>query len=61
MYGRSRGGVSPPCGRDGRENAGMSNEKTGEIPPVRRKPEVSRVKVIYPRVSRPPLRRGREP
>ena len=57
MYGRSGGGS--PRGRDGRENAGMSNEKTGGIP-VRRKPEVSRVKAIYPRVSRP-LRRGREP
>jgi hypothetical protein len=30
-----------------RENAGMSNEKTGEIP-VRRKPKVSWVKVIFP-------------
>ncbi len=29
------------------ENAGMSNEKTGEMP-VRRKPEVSWVKVICP-------------
>ena len=57
MYGRSRG--ASLCGRDGRENAGMSNEKTGEIP-VRRKPKVSRVKAIYPRVSRP-LRRGRKP
>ena len=57
VYGRS-GGASAR-GRDGRENAGMSNEKTGEIP-VRRKPKVSRVKSIYPRVSRP-LRRGREP
>ena len=57
MYGRSGGGSAR--GRDGRENAGMSNEKTGEIP-VRRKPKVSRVKSIYPRVSRP-LRRGREP
>ena len=55
MYGRRSGGSL--SGRDGRENAGMSNEKTGEIP-VRRKPKVSRVKVIYPRVSRP-LRRGR--
>ena len=44
------------AGGDGSENAGMSNEKTGEIP-VRRKPKVSRVKVIFPRVSRP-LRRG---
>ncbi len=56
MYGRSRGGS--PGGRDGRENAGMSNEKTGEIP-VRRKPKVSRVKAIYPGVSRP-LRPGRK-
>jgi hypothetical protein len=31
----------------GRENAGMSNEKGGEIPP-RRKPKVSWVKVIFP-------------
>ena len=54
MYGR-RCGVNY-AGRDGRENAGMSNEKTGEIP-VRRKPKVSRVKVIFPRVSRS-LRRG---
>jgi hypothetical protein len=46
------------AGGDGSENAGMSNEKTGEIP-VRRKPKVSRVKVIFPRVSRP-LRRGRK-
>ena len=29
------------------ENAGMSNEKMGEIP-IRRKPEVSWVKVIFP-------------
>ena len=56
MYGRSRGGS--PGGRDGRENAGMSNEKTGVIP-VRRKPKVSRVKAIYPGVSRP-LRPGRK-
>ena len=35
------------AGGDGRENAGMSNEKTGEIP-VRRKPEVSWVKVVFP-------------
>ena len=55
MYRRSSGGNH--CGWDGRENAGMSNGKTGEIP-VRRKPKVSRVKVIYPGVSRP-LRRGR--
>ena len=34
-------------GGDGRENAGISNEKTGEIP-VRRKPKVSRVKAICP-------------
>ena len=54
MYGRRYG--ESHAGRDGRENAGMSNEKTGEIP-VRRKPKVSRVKVIFPRVSRP-LRRG---
>ncbi len=57
MYGRSM--LEKVCGRDTRENAGMSNEKTGEIP-VRRKPKVSRVKVICPRVSRP-LRRGRKP
>ena len=44
------------AGGDGRENAGMSNEEAGEIP-ARRKPKDSRVKVIYPRVSRP-LRRG---
>ena len=43
MYGRRWRGSA--AGRDGRENAGMSNEKTGEIP-VRRKPKVSRVKVI---------------
>ena len=30
----------------------MSNEERGEIP-LRRKPKVSRVKVICPRVSRP--------
>ena len=35
------------AGGDGRENAGISNEKTGEIP-VRRKPKVSRVKEICP-------------
>ena len=46
------------AGGDGREDAGMSNEKTGEIP-VRRKPKDSRVKVIFPRVSRP-LRPGRK-
>jgi hypothetical protein len=57
MYGRSM--LEKVCGRYTRENAGMSNEKTGEIP-VRRKPKVSRVKVICPRVSRP-LRRGRKP
>ena len=34
-------------GGDGRENAGISNAKTGEIP-VRRKPKVSRVKAICP-------------
>jgi hypothetical protein len=54
---RRRGSVRAPGG-DRRENAGMSNEKTGEIP-VRRKPKDSRVKVIFPRVSRP-LRRGRK-
>ena len=54
MYGRSRGGS--PGGRDGRENAGMSNAKRGGIP-LRRKPEVSRVKAICPGVSRP-LSRG---
>jgi hypothetical protein len=48
--------VARHAGGIGRENAGMSNEKTGEIP-VRRKPKVSRVKVICPRVSRL-LRRG---
>ena len=56
MYGRSRGGS--PGGRDGRENAGMSNAKRGGIP-LRRKPEVSRVKAICPGVSRP-LSRGTE-
>ena len=56
MCGRSGSGNFR--GRDGRENAGMSNGKTGEIP-VRRKPKVSRVKVIYPGVSRP-LRPGRK-
>ena len=50
MYGRSWGGS--PGGRDGRENAGMSNAKRGGIP-LRRKPEVSRVKAICPGVSRP--------
>ena len=45
------------AGEKGRENAGMSNEKTGEIP-VRRKPKDSGVKEICPRVSRL-LRRGR--
>ena len=34
-------------GGGGRENAGISNEKTGEIP-VRRKPKVSWVKAICP-------------
>jgi hypothetical protein len=34
-------------GEHGRENAGMSNEKRGEIP-LRRKPKVSWVKVICP-------------
>ena len=34
-------------GGDGRENAGISNAKTGEIP-VRRKPKVSWVKAICP-------------
>ena len=34
----------------------MSNEKRGEIP-LRRKPKVSRVKVIFPRVSRAPKAR----
>ena len=57
MYGRSRGGS--PGGRDGRENAGMSNAKRGGIP-LRRKPEVSRVKAICPGVSRPLSRRGAE-
>ena len=54
MDGRSRGGSHG--GRDGRENAGMSNAKRGGIP-LRRKPEVSRVKAICPGVSRP-LSRG---
>jgi hypothetical protein len=35
------------AGGGGREDAGMSNEKTGGKP-VRRKPEVSWVKVICP-------------
>ena len=35
------------AGGIGSENAGMSNEKTGEIP-VRRKPKVSWVKVVFP-------------
>ena len=55
MDGRSRGGSHG--GRDGRENAGMSNAKRGGIP-LRRKPEVSRVKAICPGVSRP-LSRGK--
>ena len=50
MDGGSRGGSHG--GRDGRENAGMSNAKRGGIP-LRRKPEVSRVKAICPGVSRP--------
>ena len=54
MDGGSRGGSHG--GRDGRENAGMSNAKRGGIP-LRRKPEVSRVKAICPGVSRP-LSRG---
>ena len=37
---RDSGGIS-------RENAGISNEKAGEIP-ARRKPKVSRVKAICP-------------
>ena len=55
MDGGSRGGSHG--GRDGRENAGMSNAKRGGIP-LRRKPEVSRVKAICPGVSRPLSRRG---
>ena len=43
MYGRRCG--ASRAGRDGRENAGMSNVKMGGIP-IRRKPKVSRVKVI---------------
>ncbi len=39
------GGVNP-AGVKGSEDAGMSNEKTGEIP-VRRKPKVSSVKVVF--------------
>ena len=35
------------AGGNGRENAGISNEKTGVIP-VRRKHKVSRVKAICP-------------
>ena len=35
------------AGGSGRENAGISNEKTGVIP-VRRKHKVSRVKAICP-------------
>ena len=34
-------------GGNGSENAGMSNEKRGEIP-LRRKPKVSWVKVVFP-------------
>lgn len=56
MYGRRS--IGKCFGRDGRENAGMSNEEMGEIP-IRRKPKVSRVKAIYPGVSRP-LRPGRK-
>ena len=55
MHGRS--GAGRLRGRDASEDAGMSNGKTGGIP-VRRKPKVSWVKAICPRVSRP-LRRGR--
>ena len=56
MDGRSGGGSRR--GRDGRENAGMSNAKRGGIP-LRRKPEVSRVKAICPGVSRPLSRRAK--
>jgi hypothetical protein len=35
------------AGGNGSENAGMSNEKAGEIP-ARRKPKVSWVKVVFP-------------
>ena len=41
------GAVARRSGGYGREDAGMSNEKTGEKP-VRRKPKVSWVKVIFP-------------
>ena len=43
--GRSRDGSR--SGRRGSDYADMSNDKTGEKP-VRRKPEVSWVKVIFP-------------
>jgi hypothetical protein len=35
------------CGALRSENAGVSNEKIGENP-IRRKPKVSRVKVVFP-------------
>jgi hypothetical protein len=35
------------AGGNGSEDAGMSNEKRGEIP-LRRKPKVSWVKVVFP-------------
>ena len=42
-----KGRVVRPPGGNGSENAGMSNEKAGEIP-ARRKPKVSWVKVVFP-------------
>jgi len=35
------------CGALRSENAGVSNEKIGENP-IRRKPKVARVKVVFP-------------
>ena len=47
MPSTDEGAPARGAGGGGRENAGISNEKTGAIP-VRRKPEVSRVKAICP-------------
>ena len=47
MPSTDEGAPARGAGGNGRENAGISNEKTGEIP-VRRKPKVSRVKAICP-------------
>ena len=45
ILGRSK--IERTCGLYGSENAGVSNEKTGENP-VRQKPKVSRGRVVRP-------------